>query len=200
MTTTSTPTPTTWEDAARAALADLKDSHTWVIPVLNGDEFTSRLNHIADIAYDLAVGGRYARGLYSAFDNVAEVATYLGVDQGDDLIALLVEKQKGYGPKNITKFGVKGIGIRLSDKAQRLLNLRSKGQDGNHDESVKDTVTDMLGYCVVGVMNEMGWMELPIEAPKPKRVYMPRSYITYPIAADYATRNPDSVVLVEVVA
>lgn len=80
----------------------------------------------------------------------------------DDLLALLNLKQSWYGPQNIMAFGAAGITVRLSDKLARLKNLESLGLNPD-EETVADTLIDMLGYGVLGVMVQYGLMELPLE-------------------------------------
>ena len=40
-----------------------------------------------------------------------------------ECVSLLDSKQKDYGPKNISRFGVRGLSVRLYDKVERLANL-----------------------------------------------------------------------------
>lgn len=77
-------------------------------------------------------------------------------------LRLLVSKQRDYGVRNILKFGLEGISVRLWDKIARLENL-----DGNdaapQNESVVDTLTDIVGYVVIATMLTNGWFELPLK-------------------------------------
>lgn len=76
---------------------------------------------------------------------------------------LLVRKQHDYGSQNILNFGGAGIVVRICDKAARLENLRQRDEDPQvEDESVKDTLFDLVGYAVLGMMLERGWFELPL--------------------------------------
>lgn len=61
----------------------------------------------------------------------------------------LCSKQHDYGHENINKFGLFGIIVRLSDKIERYANLKNKKAQ---NESVHDTLLDIVGYCVVGLM------------------------------------------------
>jgi hypothetical protein len=73
---------------------------------------------------------------------------------------LLASKQHDYGHKNIDRFGLKGIIVRLNDKYERLANLeftRQFFEDGNTvvpkvNETIEDTLMDIVGYCVIGLM------------------------------------------------
>jgi hypothetical protein len=83
----------------------------------------------------------------------------------ESIANLLIRKQKDYGPENISKFGLIGICIRLSDKLARLSNLFMKSGSDDFknilnssklnsvpNETVVDTLIDILGYCVVAMM------------------------------------------------
>lgn len=81
--------------------------------------------------------------------------------------AVLVEgKQKDYGPKNISNFGIFGVIVRMNDKFERLKNLLlEKDADGNivlkkscevANESVEDTFADNIGYSAIGLVVRKG--------------------------------------------
>jgi hypothetical protein len=67
------------------------------------------------------------------------------------LVATLCSKQHDYGHGNINKFGLFGVLVRLSDKIERYKNLINKNTPAIN-ESIDDTLTDMVGYCVVALM------------------------------------------------
>ena len=69
-------------------------------------------------------------------------------DSGE-MAKLLASKQHDYGHGNITAFGMKGVLVRLSDKVERLINLKSKQA---RNESAVDTLRDIVGYCVIALM------------------------------------------------
>lgn len=75
--------------------------------------------------------------------------------QFDDVKTLVVgEKNKRYGARNIFEPGPftsdaapdLTIRARMGDKVQRLQNLW-QGVDGTADETIEDTVKDLMGYC-----------------------------------------------------
>ncbi len=68
-----------------------------------------------------------------------------------ELIETLVRKQRDYGHHNIAKFGRDGLLIRVHDKVARLENLVGNGSDAQN-EPIKDTVLDIAGYSVIGIM------------------------------------------------
>jgi hypothetical protein len=71
-------------------------------------------------------------------------------DSGE-MSTLLARKQHDYGHKNITKFGMQGVLVRLSDKVERLINLKTHKFEARN-ESLLDTLRDIVGYCVVALM------------------------------------------------
>lgn len=74
----------------------------------------------------------------------------------------IIKKHKGYGPRNIADYGQTGIAIRLNDKNARVQHIVfNKGQEG--DESLEETLTDVAGYGIVGLMFSRGWFTLPLE-------------------------------------
>lgn len=71
----------------------------------------------------------------------------------ESLATLLTKKQHDYGTKNILAFGPLGICVRMSDKIARLGNLRGKTAK---NESMIDTLMDIIGYAVVAMMLDNG--------------------------------------------
>ena len=80
-------------------------------------------------------------------------------------IALFDKKQKDYGPANISKFGIFGVIVRVSDKIERLINLHQKsvqfhsGHSGSvQNESIEDSWTDLSVYgAIARVVNNDEW-------------------------------------------
>lgn len=58
---------------------------------------------------------------------------------------LMVSRHAKYGPGNIARHGELGLLVRLGDKYERLDNNR----EDLEDESVDDTVDDIIGYGVI---------------------------------------------------
>lgn len=69
-----------------------------------------------------------------------------------DQIDMLVWKQSKYGHGNINKFGIVGVGIRVSDKMERVINLDGQDDGDMRDESMEDTLADIVGYAVIAQM------------------------------------------------
>jgi len=69
----------------------------------------------------------------------------------EECYELGVKKNADYGNENILRFGVKGLIVRISDKYARVENLLEKKPEV-FDESVKDTLKDVINYSTYGVM------------------------------------------------
>ena len=76
-----------------------------------------------------------------------------------DAGALLIKKHEAYGPKNISQAPggpENGLRVRMHDKLARLNHiLENPGVDTN-DESLEDTLIDMLNYSVIFLMVRKG--------------------------------------------
>lgn len=78
----------------------------------------------------------------------------------------VVKKQNDYGPENVAKFGMWGLIVRLHDKIARFENLMSKNRAGKNsvsDETIYDTLLDIVGYSTVAILWTNGWFFLPLE-------------------------------------
>lgn len=72
----------------------------------------------------------------------------------DQLAKTLLEKNQAYGDsftKSIEKYGLSVIGIRLSDKYNRIEHLITNNELKENDESLKDTLLDTAGYAILGL-------------------------------------------------
>lgn len=78
----------------------------------------------------------------------------------------VIRKQNDYGPENISKFGMWGLIVRLHDKIARFENLMSskrKATNAVSDETVYDTLLDIVGYSTVALLWTNGWFLLPLK-------------------------------------
>lgn len=72
----------------------------------------------------------------------------------DRLAETLQEKNKAYGDsfaQSVDDYGLKVIGIRLSDKYNRVKHLVNSGELKENDESLEDTLLDMAGYSILAL-------------------------------------------------
>lgn len=102
--------------------------------------------HIGSIAIEVAK----ARGLTLTPESVTEV---------------LVRKQRDYGHENIRRFGRQGLMIRCHDKVARLENLCGSDFKPNN-ESIDDTLLDIVGYSAIGIMWESENFLIELAPPK----------------------------------
>ncbi len=74
---------------------------------------------------------------------------------------LCIQKNRAYGEKNISIFGLDGVIVRMSDKVQRLISLayhRDFKGDGL-EETVADTLIDISNYAIISIMLLQGSWE-----------------------------------------
>lgn len=64
---------------------------------------------------------------------------------------LFEKKNADYGDSFAT-FGIVGIIIRLEDKINRCISITKNGKTLVEDESIKDTIFDMVNYTTMGIM------------------------------------------------
>lgn len=72
----------------------------------------------------------------------------------DKLAAILGAKNQAYGDsftKSIDKYGLSVIGVRLSDKYNRIEHLITNHELKENDESLEDTLLDMAGYSILAL-------------------------------------------------
>ena len=75
-------------------------------------------------------------------------------DYTNHLAETLQEKNDDYGDsftKSVDKYGLSVIGVRLSDKYNRIEHLITHNELKENDESLEDTLLDMAGYSILGL-------------------------------------------------
>lgn len=86
-------------------------------------------------------------------------------------LATLDRKQQDYGSANLTKFGVDGVVVRMSDKLERVINLgakRSRGLAAGHlveslNEPLADSFLDLANYAIIAyLMHTKQWPASPL--------------------------------------
>ena len=70
----------------------------------------------------------------------------------EEVVDMVMRKNHDYGDA-WQKHGTAGILVRLSDKSLRVESLMGK-QALVVDESVRDTLRDIVGYALLGLLNE----------------------------------------------
>jgi hypothetical protein len=155
----------TWDDAARGVLLDIapdgadtaEDWHVGIQAWMEGAKA-----HSEPWRYD---EGSIVECLTNLAYNSALRLEEIGEWSVDAITELLASKQHDYGPGNILAFGLYGIVVRMNDKVARLDNLMAKGARARN-ESVLDTLIDLVGYAVVAQMLVDGTFELPLAGAK----------------------------------
>jgi hypothetical protein len=149
----------TWNAACRKWLLDFAPSGAMVdADALRLVEFGIGLARDARLDADDAVPGIKMVG-----DGAAAILDNQGRWSVERMERLLCSKQADYGPENILAFGIDGIVIRLHDKVARYEHLTAKGAAARN-ESLADTLDDMVGYAVVAAMVAEGTFTLPLES------------------------------------
>ncbi len=75
-------------------------------------------------------------------------------DYTNHLAETLLEKNQAYGDsftKSVDKYGLSVIGVRLSDKYNRIEHLITHHEFKENDESLEDTLLDMAGYSILSL-------------------------------------------------
>ena len=99
------------------------------------------------------------------YDN-AEYHTY--VQKAEEVLPLLLKKQMDYGYENISRFGLDGVYVRMHDKIARIENItdqqRIEHKWDPYCEPLVDSFLDLIGYCIIGIMEVLGMWRLPLKA------------------------------------
>ena len=72
-----------------------------------------------------------------------------------DAERLLLKKHESYGPTNIANAPggpENGLRVRMHDKMARLNHILENPSVDVNDESLEDTLTDLLNYCAIFIM------------------------------------------------
>jgi hypothetical protein len=72
---------------------------------------------------------------------------------------LLLTKHKAYGPKNISQAPggpENGLRVRMWDKMSRLNHILENPEVDVNDESLEDTLKDLLNYCAIFILVRTG--------------------------------------------
>jgi len=152
----------TWNLAAREALLDLAPTGVWSTEV----EPLQALDYHVELARREVRDDVHDGVILWDLEQAAMTAAVLLDEQEawdvHEMEELLVGKQADYGCNNILSFGMQGIVVRVSDKQARLANILSKGATPKN-ESLIDTLKDIVGYAVVARMLVEGTFVLPLE-------------------------------------
>ena len=67
-------------------------------------------------------------------------------------LKLFDNKQRDYGSRNISSFGVFGVIVRMNDKMERLKTLISTKRRKAVNESISDSLTDISNYAIIATL------------------------------------------------
>lgn len=84
-----------------------------------------------------------------------------------DALALLHQKHKDYGPKNISQSPggpINGLRVRMWDKLARINNLHESGV-APENESLLDSFVDLMNYSAIGIMVLKGQWDNEFKPP-----------------------------------
>lgn len=153
--------PYTWDEAARHVLDEMlwwqfqlqmKSTREWV------GEFRDQMNQNASRRISHRMWIQFGA---SALRDASDQLDTPPPDLADEVVTLLIRKQRDYGSQNIEQFGGYGLVVRISDKQARLDNLNQR-KINPQNESVRDSLLDLIGYPALGAMYDRGWFDLPL--------------------------------------
>ena len=146
----------TWNDAMRAALAEI-EAHQPQLGLVPPEVSMHNIEWAVN-------NGKTKQGSYlGTFKDAAKYSLSELSPAFTALIPnLLLQRQMKYGKKNVSTFMYVGIGIRMHDKLSRLTHA-NKDQDFV-DETVQDTRMDIVGYTAIAIMLAHSQWELPVQS------------------------------------
>lgn len=109
-----------------------------------------------DVAVIAAMWGEFGARVHASAAPLSGQALLWGT-----VIDTVIAKQRDYGKENIIRFGQFGLIVRVHDKLARLEHLAASANDPQN-ESRWDTVLDLVGYSVLGILLARGQFELPL--------------------------------------
>lgn len=131
-----------------------------------GDDFVENMRIIVDYMIEVKVWDYDKTDNFEVASSIANywgflsVLSFLSLKQTDKDLDLeeyrdwtlltVTRKQRDYGSENIAKFGLNGLVIRIHDKVARLENLIKKDSNPSN-ESLQDTLLDIIGYSIIAI-------------------------------------------------
>lgn len=168
--------PTTWEEAAEAAV-DLIFGQRRKRKRADVAQLRTDLDDFIELLFHAPAGFTTAKSRWSVIGGDAvELGDTLGFDwlSPKTVLTTLIKKQRDYGPENISRFGRQGLMVRMHDKVARLENLLDKSNEPEN-ESVFDNVLDVIGYAAIGIMWESHQFLLPLTTKSSKGLREPET-------------------------
>lgn len=150
-------TPTTWNEAAAEAVREMiaRQARPRTLQQLR-DAYDGFFTPDLDESRLAAAWSEFgARCKESSVTIAAKTLLW------QEVIDTVIRKQRDYGKDNILRFGQAGLEVRVHDKLARLEHLEATGATPEN-ESVADSVLDLVGYSVLGLLVARGWFELEL--------------------------------------
>jgi hypothetical protein len=146
------PEPMTWNAAANETIREMirLNAVSSTLPSLRTfyDEMSSSINKEPDL------DGVIIAAMWRTFGSRCQASSALLTGQSllwQTVSDTVISKQRDYGKENITRFGQLGLLVRVHDKLARLEHLTATGKTPSN-ESLADTVLDLVGYSILGAM------------------------------------------------
>ena len=141
--------PTCWEDAAESVIEEL-DSMIRASRRYHPNDIRA---DTAPLAFNVRHGGtpEIVNDLWETAVGTIQQLRHDKLWNPTALHKLLCFKQHDYGHDNIASFGQVGLCVRVHDKLARYINLTNR-QNAVSDETVVDTLYDIVGYAVISKM------------------------------------------------
>lgn len=156
--------PQTWQEAAELAVKEIFEQKR-KRQRADLEQLRSDLDDFIESLFHSPTGYTVARSRWAVIGGDAvEMGDTIGCEwlSPKYVLNILVKKQRDYGPENIRRFGRQGLLVRMHDKVARLENLLNN--DGSpENESIHDTVLDIIGYAAIGIMWEQQHFLLPLQ-------------------------------------
>lgn len=155
---------TYWEEAAEAAV-QLIHSEVRFKPRADLTQLRTDFEEMVDEFFHTPSGSDKMIVRWSV---IGADAWEIGIQKQFDfsikrITKILVGKQRDYGSENIRRFGRQGLCIRGHDKVARLENLWD-ASGAPQNESLEDTLIDIVGYSAIGIMWESQSFLLPLKS------------------------------------
>jgi hypothetical protein len=151
------PLPETWNDGAAEAVREMVQRNAEPRTL---EELRATYDGFFNIEKPLL--GEIAAAAWSEFGARCRASSVVLAGESllwQTVVETVIRKQRDYGKENIRRFGYVGLVVRVHDKLARLEHLIAQGTRPEN-ESLGDTVLDLVGYSVLGVMLARGTFEL----------------------------------------
>lgn len=151
-----------WNAAANETVREMVKRPATAVPITDlrayYNEMASRIQTEPDIDPNVVAS------LWTTFGALCRASSVVLAGESllwQTVVDTVISKQRDYGKENIKRFGQIGLVVRTHDKLARLEHLAYTNREPGN-ESLKDTVLDLVGYSVLAVMLSNGSFDLPL--------------------------------------